>query len=109
MWLDGDRTPPIIWISSSGEKSRRDETRYVLPEFWELACESSVRRGPVFRLAGRGVQMAKSTLGRIISAGGEAAGITTDPETAKQATARDLRKGCSATRARRAHRRARSK
>lgn len=97
VWLDGSRDIPLIWISSTAEKSRRDDCRYCLPEFWERACESTVRHGPVFRVNGRGgSQMAKSTLGRIISDCGKTAGICTDPETGKYASAHDMRKGCSA-------------
>jgi len=96
LWLDGSRDIPVIWISFSGEKSRRDENRYVLPEFWELACESAIRRGPVFPVAGRSGQMAKSTLGHIISDCGRKLGLVTDPESGKCASAHDMRKGCSA-------------
>jgi integrase len=97
LWLDGARDVPLIWISFSGEKSKQDVCRYVLPEFWELACESPNRQGNVFPVQGRGgAQMAKSTLGRIISTCGREVGLVTDPETGKCATAHDMRKGCAA-------------
>ena len=100
--LNGRR--PMLLIPGECQKSGKDQTHPVAPEFgeWLAAVPQDDRRGLVFDLLGNGRPMSDKRAGRIISAIGENAGIVVDRrekrvkgetvEVVKYASAHDLRR-----------------
>lgn len=91
--LDVSDVYPLIRFQPKSIKSRKRRVQVVLPEFWDICCETPQgdRQNWIFPLPnGRGGQMSRKRVIRIIGEIGVAAGIVTDPESGKHATSHDI-------------------
>jgi len=86
---------PVVRFTAKSHKKRREYLQPVTQEFWDLCCETPQdgRSGPIFLVPnGRGGQLSLKRLGRIISTIGDRAGVITNRDTGKRASAHDFRR-----------------
>jgi integrase len=82
---------PVIKMLAEGHKAGEDCYQPITPEFWALISRPGrLRTGHVFPLAGRGQQMTRKAVIRVVSAIGAKAGVITEPTTGKTATSHDI-------------------
>lgn len=92
---------PLLWIPAACQKSGRDSLTPLTPDFYRFLVEETPddqRKGLVFPLASKDGSRLRNAnyVGRVISAAGRLAGIVTDSDEGRFATAHDLRRafGC---------------
>lgn len=94
--IDQSGKYPMIKMLAEGHKSRRDWYQPMTPDFWALiSAPGRSRTGYVFPLRGRGQQMTRKAVGRVIADIGKKARVITNAETKKTATSHDIgRRAC---------------